>query len=501
MNFKQILRQLGILVSLVGFCISSSLIWAFLDYDQDQNSRIIFSIIYSVLSCLLIGAIMVILGREPDREQEMYRKEAIAVVGLGWLVCGVLGALPYLFSGVLDGIYHGWYAKIAAAIFESVSGFTTTGASIFPEPEQLPRAILFWRSLTHWLGGMGIVVLFVAILSQIGPAAKFMFNSEVPGPISESVRPRIKNTAMLLWKIYVAISLVETVILMTQGMDLFESLCHTFGTMATGGFSTRNASVGQYNHLGIEVTIIVFMVLAGMNFNLYADMIQGKWKYVLKNSELRTYLLIMLIATGMITADLVMNKALIYGSVTKALRSAGFQVVSIMTTTGFGSDDFDAWPNFSRWLLLALMFVGGSAGSTGGGIKVFRLMLFCKLVVSEIEKSFRPSLIKPIRISNQPIDDSQCRTIGVYVGMILLIAFVSTILLLILENTIDIETAFSAVAATLNNIGPGLKMVGATQNFAFMAPTSKLLLTFLMILGRLEVMAIFCLFVPNFWRK
>ena len=501
MNFKQILRQLGILVTLVGFCISSSFIWAALDFSQDQNSKIIFSIAYSVLTCLIIGAVLVIFGRETDNKQEMFRKEAIAVVGLGWLVCGILGALPYLFSGVLDNIYHSWYARIAAAVFESVSGFTTTGASIFPEPEKLPRAILFWRSLTHWLGGMGIVVLFVAILSQIGPAAKFMFNSEVPGPISESVRPRIKQTAMLLWKIYVAISLAETVILMTQDMDLFESLCHTFGTMATGGFSTKNASVGQYNHLGIEVTIIVFMVMAGMNFNLYAEIIQGKWKYALRNSEFLAYILIMLIATGLITADLVTNQSLVYDSVGKAIRSSSFQVVSIMTTTGFGSDDFDVWPNFSRWLLLALMFVGGSAGSTGGGIKVFRLMLFCKLIVSEIEKSFRPSLIKPIRVSKQPIEESHCRTIGVYVGMIMFITFIATILLLMLESTIDLETAFSAVAATLNNIGPGLNMVGASQNFAFMSPTSKLLLTFLMILGRLEVMAIFCLFVPSFWRK
>ncbi len=500
MNLKLILRQLGILVILVGCCISSSLIWALIDYQKDNNTNIIYSIIYSVLVCLLIGVLFVLGGREPDKKKEMFRKEAIAVVGLGWLICGTLGSLPYLFSGVMTELYPTLYGRIAAAVFESISGFTTTGASIFPSPEDLPRAILFWRSLTHWLGGMGIVVLFVAILTQIGPAAKFMFNSEVPGPIAESVRPRIKQTAMLLWKIYMAISLALTICLMALGMDLFESLCHTFGTMATGGFSTRNASIGFYNHLCIEIVIIVFMVLAGMNFNLYAELIQGKWRNVIKNSELRIYLLILLTATILITLDLITHDALVY-KFGKALRSASFQVVSVMTTTGYGSDDFDKWPNFSRWLLVALMFVGGSAGSTGGGIKVFRLMLFFKLIVAETQKTFRPSLIKPVRIGSQPIEDAHCRTIGVYVGMVILIAFISTILLLGLESNIDIETAFSSVAATLNNIGPGLNLVGATQNFAFMTPTSKLLLSLLMILGRLEIMAIFCLMVPSFWKK
>lgn len=500
MNIKLILRQLGILVVLVGCCISSSLIWALLDYHKDNNPRIIYSIVYSVLACLLVGVLLVLSGREPDKHKEMFRKEAIAVVGLGWLICGTLGALPFLFSGVLNNIYPTAYERAAAAIFESVSGFTTTGASIFPLPEELPRAILFWRSLTHWLGGMGIVVLFVAILTQIGPAAKFMFNSEVPGPIAESVRPRIKQTAMLLWKIYLAISIVEVGFLMAFGMDIFESLCHTFGTMATGGFSTKNASVGAYHSLGIEVVIIIFMILAGMNFNLYADVIQGKWRKAVKNSELRYYLLILLTATVLITIDLVVHDSVVY-KLGNAMRAASFQVVSIMTTTGYGSDDFDKWPNFSRWLLVTIMFIGGSAGSTGGGIKVFRLMLFVKMIIAEVEKTFRPSLIKPIRIGGQPIEDSNCRAVGVYVGMVMLITFVSTILLLILESGIDIETAFSAVAATLNNIGPGLNMVGATQNFAFMTPTSKLLLSFLMVLGRLEVMAIFCLFVPGFWRK
>ncbi len=501
MNLKLILRQLGILVILVGCSISSSMVWALLDYKKDNNSAVLFSIIYSVLTCLLVGVGLVLSGNEPDKKKVMYRKEAIAVVGLGWLICGLLGSLPFLLSGVLDSIYPTWPGRIAAAVFESVSGFTTTGASIFPEPESLPRAILFWRSFTHWLGGMGIVVLFVAILSQTGPAAKFMFNSEVPGPKSaDSIRPRIRQTAMLLWKIYLGLSLFQTILLMLFGVNIFDSLCHTFGTMGTGGFSTKNLSIGHYSSFNIELIIIVFMIIAGSNFNLYADLITGKWRNFLRNSEFRGYIGIMLVATLIIATDLCLHSEISY-SIGRALRSAGFQVVSVMTTTGYGTDDFDLWPNLSRWLLVALMFVGGSAGGTGGGIKVFRLMLFSKLIISEIEKTFRPSLIKPVRLGGQPIDESQCRAIGVYVGLIMVISIISTILLLAIEADIDLETAFSSVVSCLNNIGPGLHQTGPMANYAFMSAPSKAMLTFLMILGRLEVMAIFCLFTPGFWRK
>ncbi|MBN2841789.1 MAG: TrkH family potassium uptake protein, partial [Sedimentisphaerales bacterium] len=439
---------------------------------------------------------------EPDKKKVMYRKEAIAVVGLGWLICGLLGSLPFLLSGVLDSIYPTWPGRIAAAVFESVSGFTTTGASIFPEPESLPRAILFWRSFTHWLGGMGIVVLFVAILSQTGPAAKFMFNSEVPGPKSaDSIRPRIRQTAMLLWKIYLGLSLAETILLMGFGMTLFDALCHTFATLSSGGFSTKNASIGHFG-LGIEIIIIIFMFLAGTNFNLYADIIQGKWRLIFKNTEFRVYVGLLFFATMIITYDIISHQSAIY-SLGQALNSACFQVMSLMTCTGFCSDDYDKWPELSRWLLIMLMMIGGSAGSTSGGIKVFRIMIFFRIILDEVSKTFRPSLIKPVHIGKQPIDDNQCRAIGVYLGTYLLIAFTSSLLILFLEsdNGVDIETSFSAVVSSMSNVGPGLHKVGPMANFSFFAPTTKLLLSFLMILGRLEVMAIFCLFTPAFWRK
>jgi len=449
----------------------------------------------------------VLIGRRANAAENIYRREAIAVVALGWLLCGLLGALPYIFSGVLANLYHNWFDICASAAFESISGFTTTGASIFPQPEQLPRAILFWRSLTHWLGGMGIVVLFVAILGQIGPSAKFLFSSEVPGPLAESIRPRIRQTALLLWKIYLAISLAEVICLMLGGMTIFESLCHTFGTMATGGFSTENSSIGQYQHLGFEITIIVFMVLAGTNFNLYAAILHGQWREALKNHEWRIYLVLLFCAVGLISLDLILNRPLAY-SAGQAIRSAAFQAVSIMTTTGYCTDDSNAWPNFSRWLLIILMFIGGSAGSTGGGIKVIRIMLFARLVLLEIEQTFRPNVVRPLKIGSGALDDSVRRNVSAYIGIVLVIFLVATALLLVCHNEgqiaarqrLDLESAFSAVAATLNNIGPGLNMVGATQNYAFFTAPAKILLALLMILGRLEIMVILCMFVPSFWR-
>lgn len=489
--------------------MTSSLIWAFLDRAEPGSARIIYAVLFSIIICLVIGLACVCRRSPPDQMDQMYRKEAIAVVALGWLFCGLLGSLPYIFSGVLQPYYHHWFDVCCAGIFESVSGFTTTGASIFPAPQELPRAILFWRSLTHWLGGMGIVVLFVAALGQTASGAKFLVSSEMPGPLAESIRPRIRQTALLLWKIYFAISLAEVLCLLLQGINIFESLCHTFGTMATGGFSTLNNSIGQYQKVGIEITIIVFMLLAGTNFNLHAAVLQGRWRMALRNREFQIYLILLTTATVMLIIDLMLNMPGPAYSLGQALRHAAFQAVSLMTTTGYSTDDFNNWPNFSRWLLIMLMFIGGSAGSTAGGIKVIRIMLFVRVALQEIEHLFRPHVVRPLKVAGQNIDDQVRRNVSAYIGMVMLIFFIATALLMVLHNEaqvtsaqrLDLETAFSAVVATLNNIGPGLNMVSATKNYAFFTAPAKLLLTLLMILGRLEFMVILCLFVPNFWRK
>jgi len=506
LQYRLIIKQLGILILLVGGCLSTSLIWAFLDYQQPGSERVIPSFLFSMGICGLTGGFFLYAGRKV--KGQLYRKEAIAVVGLGWLLTGLLGALPYLLSGVLTALYPNLFSRVCSALFESVSGFTTTGASIFPEPEKLPRAILFWRSLTHWLGGMGIIVLFVAVLGGTGAGFKYLFRSEVPCSPSETIRPRIRQTALLLWKIYIAISAVEVLCLMLQGVNLFESLCHTFGTMATGGFSVLNGSIGQYHRFGIEITIMVFMIAAGTNFNLYAEILQGRFAAVWKNRELQVYLLILLCAAGLLSLDLILNRPETY-DVPQALRVSAFQAVSLMTTTGYITDDFNAWPSFSRWLLVLLMFIGGCSGSTGGGIKVIRILIFFRAALLEAERFFRPHVVRPLKIAGHTVDETFRRNVCMYVGMVLVLFLLATVLLMILHNeiqvgpaqTLDLETAFSAVVATLNNIGPGLNRVGAVHNFAFFTPAAKLLLSLLMILGRLEIMVVACLFTPNFWRK
>ena len=505
MNYKLVFKQLGILVALVGACMSTSLIWAFIDWSEEGSRRAMYAFLLSIFICIVIG---LAFSCRKIRNKKMYRREAIAVVSLGWFLCGILGALPYIFSGVLSSLYDNWFDICGAAVFESISGFTTTGASIFPEPEALPRAILFWRSLTHWLGGMGIVVLFVAILGGTGAGAKHMVVSEVPGPREDSLKPRIRSAALLLWKIYVAISAAEVICFMIQGMNLFESLCHTFGTMATGGFSTLNGSIGQYNNIGFEITAIIFMLLAGTSFNLYAILLTGNWRKVIGNRELQVYLLLLLVAVALLTTDVVLNGPGEYGP-GKAIRDSSFQAVSIMTTTGFCTADFNAWPDFSRLLLFLLMFVGGCAGSTGGGIKVIRIIIFVKIIFMEIASMFRPRVVRTLQIGGKVLDRNVRRSVTAYVGIMLMIFFISTLLLLVLHNDyciekdkqIDLETAFSSVAATLNNIGPGLNMVGATKNYAFFSTPAKIFFSFLMILGRLEIMVILCLFLPSFWKK
>ena len=505
MNFKLVFKQLGILVFLVAACMSTSLVWVFIDWNKKGSIRVMSAFLLSIFICIIIG---IAFSYKKTQDKKIYRKEAIAVVSLGWFLCGILGALPYIFSGVLSSYYGNWFDLCGAAVFESISGFTTTGASVFPEPEALPRAILFWRSLTHWLGGMGIIVLFVAILGRTTSRAKPLVVSEVPGPMEESLKPRIRSAALLLWKIYIALSAAEVICLMLQGMNLFESLCHTFGTMATGGFSTLNGSIGQYNNIGFEITIIVFMILAGTSFNLYAILLTGNWRKVLKNRELQIYLLVLLVATVLLTTDLFLNGPDEYEP-KKALRDSGFQAVSIMTTTGYCTTNFNVWPDFSRWLLFLLMFIGGCAGSTGGGIKVIRVILFVKIIFMEIASMFRPRVVRTLQINGKVLDKNIRRGVTVYIGIVLMIFIISPLILLALHNNyymendqkIGLVTAFSSIAATLNNIGPGFNMVGPTGNYAFFSTPAKIFFSFIMILGRLEILVVLCLFLPSFWRK
>jgi len=449
------------------------------------------------------GGLLMLLGRHA--KNVLYQREALGLVGIGWLLAAGAGALPFFFSGVMGPV---------DAYFEAMSGFTTTGATVLADIEGADRSILFWRSFTHWLGGMGIIVLFIAVLPYLGAGGKQLFRSETPGPDPRGLRPRIRDTASILWKIYLSFTAAQTLLLMATGMSLFEALCQTFGTLATGGFSTRQASIAGFNSISAEIIIILFMVLAGTNFSLYFAMMRGDWRAPFRSTEWRVYIGLFAVATAFIAVNLVatavppeannladdaevLQTGPPYGAA-HALRVAAFQVVAIMTTTGFCTDNFDIWPDFSRMLLVVLMFIGGCAGSTGGGMKVIRLVMLAKMVYWRIESTFRPKTIRIIRINGAVIDNDIQRM--VYAFFVLYIAIFAIASLCMTAIGLPFTTAATSVAATLNNIGPGLELVGATADYSHIPDIGKLLLSVCMVMGRLELFSICVLFLPAFWK-
>jgi trk system potassium uptake protein TrkH len=421
-------------------------------------------------------------------EGQFSRRDGFAIVGIGWILVCALGALPYVFSGVIP--------SYAGAYFETMSGFTTTGATVLGKIEGLSRGILFWRSLTHWLGGMGIIVLSLAIFSIFRTGAS-MFQAEVPGITSERILPKLKHTALMLWVIYAILSLVETVALMFSGMSLFESLVHTFGTMATGGFSSRNISVEAFHSVPIEIIIAIFMILAGMNFSLFYKVVQKRSLGALfGDPETKGYLAVIGIATILITITLVPALKL---PLSEALRQAFFQVSSIITTTGFSSANFDLWPSFSKGILLLLMFIGGCTGSTGGAIKVARIILLFKYTWKQILRIARPRLVIQNKLGSVPIPDAVVHeTLAFFFVYILLFVIGS---LVVMATGADLVTSLSATAATLGNVGPGFALVGPYGNYGVLSPVAQWTLSFMMLAGRLEIFTVLVMFAPSFWRK
>ncbi len=527
MNYPLVWRLLGVVAWLLGAAMLASLPWALplLSGHDEFETRGAMGLLLSLIACLAVGAALRWIGR--GAQVIMYRKEAFAVVGLSWVLATVLGALPYYFSGTALGWTDGPGSTpkpmtFIDGLFESQSGFSTTGATVIADleaPELVPRCILFWRSTTHFLGGLGIVVLFVAVLGQ-GSAGKVLMRAEMPGPSKEGSQERMQHTAWNFAGIYVLLNVILTVILMFEGMGLFDALCHAFGTMATGGFSTYNTSLGAFGSATIEYTVLLFMVLAGMNFTLIYLTLIGRPHAMWADVEWRAYIgimvgvsILMVLLAIFVSADFNPDGELgWFEEWQSAIRYVSFTVVSIMTTTGFGTVDFDTWSEFSRSILFLLMFIGGCAGSTGGGLKVIRHILFLKVLSLEIEQSFHPTVVRHMKIGGKVIADPELRKqILLYFGLVTFVFMLSWITLVAIEpdshwtdkglavNNKLIDSA-SAVAATLNNIGPGLGTVGATENYGNFHSPAKLLFVFLMMLGRLELFAILVLLVPSFWR-
>lgn len=435
----------------------------------------------------LFGGILIRLGRG---DGELYRREGFLIVVGGWMLASIFGALPYMLTGSLP--------NPADALFESASGFTTTGASVMQDIQSNGHGILFWRSFTQWLGGMGIIVLFVALLPELGAGARFMYKLEVPGPTAETLHPRVHDTAGVLWKIYLAFSATQTLLLMLAGMNLYDALTHTFSTLSTGGFSPRNASVAAFQSPLIETIILVFMILAGINFSLYYGLrARGGWRSLTRDPELRIYLIVTFGVSFLVAYILMASGTYDHGP--RALLDSLFQVAGILTTTGFATADYEQWPNSARILIFTLMFVGGCAGSTSGGVKIMRFVIGLKAAAREARIMFSPSHIIAVFVGGKAVPESVVRSVMGFFFLYFAGWGIGTLLLTV--GSPDLETAAGASIATLGNIGPGLSMVGPSGNFAFFASWQKLVMVVLMWLGRLEVYALVALMTVTFWRR
>ncbi len=436
----------------------------------------------SGISALVGFALLFLLSPEKD----IGYREGFAVVVFSWVAAGVFGAFPFIFSG---------YLGFVDALFESVSGFTTTGSTVFSSLEHLTKSIHFWRAFSQWLGGMGIIVLSLAILPLLGIGGMQLYQAEMPGLTKDKLAPRIQDTARILWGVYIFITLLEVLLLLAGGLSWYESFCHAFTTLATGGFSTRTASVAGFGSAYVEYVIVFFMFLAGVNFSLHYRFLKGDFGVYFRSEEFRFYVLVALV--GLLIC-LVFNHGRVYQDPFLNFRYSLFQVWSIMTTTGYGTADFDLWHPVCRLLLLNLMFFGGMAGSTGGGIKQVRLLIFFKFIGFQFRKLIHPKAVEIVRYDGARVSNDILQAILGFMALYALVFMVAS--LLVTAQGIDLITATSAVAATLNNIGPGLEGVGPTKNFGWLPDFSKLVLTFCMIAGRLELYTVAILFTRGYWR-
>ncbi len=480
MNRRMILRIIGLVLRYEALAMIPPLIIAAVTKEPD-----LFAFIATTFTLLVTS---IILTNIPLVKKTLKVKDALTVVAFAWILASAFGALPFVISGYIPSFVD--------AYFETVSGLTTTGATILTNVEILPHGLLFWRSFTHWIGGMGILVLALAIMPSVGVGAFQLFKAESPGPISDKLVPKMKDTAKILYTAYLGITALEVILLLLGGMSLYESLIHTFGTVGTGGFSTRNASIGAFNYSPYLVVVItIFMIASGVNFSLYYELYKGRFSNIFKNIEFRVYMSIIFVSSLLIA----FNLRGYYTNILEALMHSFFQVGSIITTTGYATVDFDLWPSFSKTLLFFLLFVGGSAGSTGGAIKVVRIIMLFKLVKREIQKLLHPRAVIPIQFNGKIVQPDVIAGVSGFFFLYIVIFLVATLLLTF--EDISFMSAASAAAATLGNVGPGFEAVGPIRNYAFFSPWAKLLMSMLMLFGRLELYTILVLLSPSHWSK
>jgi len=505
MNWKSIIHILGLLLGLNGLFMFLGIPFS-LYYGEGD----FIALLASGSITLGVGAAAYFLTKK-DRPV-IKKRDGYLIVTLGWIMMSLSGALPYILSGVIP--------DFASAFFETVSGYTTTGASVLTDIEAAPKGILFWRSVTHWIGGMGIIVLTIAILPILGIGGMQLFAAESPGPSTDKLHPRIQETAKALWLIYVGMTIVETILLVFGGMTFFDAVCHSFATVSTGGFSTQNASVAGYDSPYIQYVITIFMFLSGVNFTLTYFGLQGKLKHVWRNEEFKTYFGLILIATLISAATICFNQ----GSFTeKAIRDSLFQVVAVVTTTGFVTADFTTWSPFVSFMFFLLFFTGGSAGSTSGGVKLVRHLIIFKNSFIEFKRLVHPNAIIPVRFNGKSVSTQIVYNILaffiIFLGVFVIGSFVMAYILQDVpmmstdgmpidqlasgesEMMYRLTTAMGASASCVGNIGPGLAGVGPLQNYAWIPASGKIFLSFEMLIGRLELFTVLILFSPYFWRR
>lgn len=483
MNVKSISRTVGLILLITGIFQLFPLLIAVIDHEP----RNILAYIESLCLILLVGSALLLFSRGGNRM--FSAQEGFAATGLSWIFMSAFGALPFFLSGQIPSYVD--------AFFEMVSGFTTTGASILTDVEALSRCNLFWRSFSHWLGGMGVLVFLLAVVPgarKNGGTGIYLMRAESPGPSVDKLTPHLRQTAMILYGIYILLTALCIGCLLLGGMPVFDSFCIAFGTAGTGGFAIKNSSMGGYSYF-LQTVVTVFMFLFGVNFSLYYMLLLRKFKAVFKNEELRLYFGI---AAGSIVL-IAINISRMYNTVYESVHHAAFQAVSIMTTTGYGTVDFEQWPAFSKAILLSLMFIGASAGSTGGGLKVSRVLLLMKSIRRTIRKALHPRRVQPVYMDGRAVSEEVCDNVNAYLAIYCVILVLSFAIISV--DGFSIGTNFSAVASCFNNIGPGFELVGATQNFSIYSDLSKIILSLDMLLGRLEIFPLLLLLSPDTWSR
>ncbi|MBW2514055.1 MAG: TrkH family potassium uptake protein [Deltaproteobacteria bacterium] len=482
MRWRLILHVVGLLTLFFGLTMAAPL--AIDLYFKDGSG---LAVLMSLAITILFGSFMTLAFRG-SQIADIRQREGMAIVFFGWTAMGLFGALPFFLAG--EGI------SFTDAFFESVSGFTTTGASIFTNIERHTKGVLFWRSFIQWLGGMGIIVLSLAVLTFLKVGGMQLYKAEVPTPVPDKLKPRIQETAVTLWKVYVLFTFLQILLLLAGGMNLYEAVCHTLTTMPTGGFSTKNASIAHYNSAYFDTVFILFMLMAGINFSLHYQMLKGKPLAIWRDAEGRFFLFFSLLLVLLVSWNIYGN---VYQNMGDAIRYGAFQVVSILTTTGFATADYESWPAMSQIILFLCMFIGASAGSTGGGVKCLRIMLLFKYCTRELFQLIHPRSIMHIKINGKPVPEEIIRSV---IGFLALYVGLFAICTVILSGLgVDFVTSLGAVASCIGNIGPGFGMVGPAENYAAIPAMGKWLLIWCMLLGRLEIYTVIILLAPEFWRK